>query len=82
MDRFEAAYRVMRLERFASVEVMRAVATLRGALFDARSCQILGEIETIKGVQIASTDNQTRWLAALSQAQAARRHLGAYQIPP
>lgn len=71
---FEASYRVVERERFLPRDVTEMASTVRSTLLDARSCQVLAEIEFIRG-RPATPDARARWAAALDEAKAAGNEL-------
>lgn len=71
---FETSYRVIERERLLPRDVTEMASTVRSTLLEARSCQVLAEIEFIRG-RSPTPDARARWAAALDEAKAAAREL-------
>lgn len=71
---FETSYRVVERERFLPREVTEMASTVRSTLLEARSCQVLAEIEFIRS-RPPTPDARARWAAALDEAKAAAKEL-------
>lgn len=71
---FETSYRVIERERFLPRDVTEMASTVRSTLLEARSCQVLAEIEFIRGRPI-TPDARARWAAALEEAKGAAKEL-------
>jgi hypothetical protein len=71
---FETSYRVIERERFLPWDVAEMASTVRSMLLEARSCQVLAEIEFFRG-RPPTPGARARWTAALDEANAAGKEL-------